>query len=282
MAVRAGDRVQAQIADSRRRTPKERARTKCLPGRSGRNPVTSESQECMEVARIELVPTLAAMAEIYRLPRDGGAASPRFKRYLESVSRVYGLAAYNPMAGPHALETTERLLAIDAEAHALEAAAETANACGHRDPITLALALCAPGAWTDRLATEIEHRTTRRPPFGHGLILHWSREKPTVEQIRREAIAETVRVMAVAVHGRRDSVASLLHREGVAYALGGNPYGPMTGQDERSVGDAVEILGASENLGDMAAILYGDPAATALGWTPIGVDEHGSSPPFSS
>ena len=35
------------------------------------------------MARIQLIPTLATMAEIYRLPREGGAASPRFKRYLE-------------------------------------------------------------------------------------------------------------------------------------------------------------------------------------------------------
>jgi hypothetical protein len=227
------------------------------------------------MAHIELVPTLATMAEIYRLPREGGAASPRFKRYLELVARVYALAAYNPMAGPHALETTDQLLAIDAEAVAFEAASEVANLCGYADTITLAVVLCAPGGWTDRRATEIEHRTTGRPPSGHGLVLHWTRETPTAEQIRREAIAESVRVMAGTLHGRRESVASLLHREGLAYALGGNPYGPVTTEDERAVGDAVEVLGESEAMGDMTAVLYGDAAAAALGWTPVGVGEHG-------
>ena len=78
---------------------------------------------------IQLVPTLATMAEIYRLSREGGAASPRFKRYLELVPRSYGLVAFNPMAGPHALETTEQLLAVNAEAVALEAACEAASLC---------------------------------------------------------------------------------------------------------------------------------------------------------
>jgi len=224
------------------------------------------------MARIQLIPTLATMAEIYRLPREGGAASPRFKRYLELIPSNYALVAYNPMAGPHALETTEQLLAINAEAVAMEAASEAANLCGYPDTIALAVVLCAPGGWTDRLVTEIEHRTAHRLPSGSGLVLHWTRETPTAEQIRREAIAEAVRVMAVATLARPESVRSLLHREGLAYALGGNPYGPVTAEDRHAVGDAVDVLGASD---DMTAILYGDAAAAALGWAPVGVAEHG-------
>src|SRR5688572_8563965 len=227
------------------------------------------------MAHIELIPTLATMAAIYRLPREGGAASPRFKRYLELVPNNYNLVAYNPMAGPHALETTEQLLAVDAEAVAIEAAREAADACDYSGAITLAVVLCAPGGWTNRLTTEIEHRTTHRLADGHGLVLHWTRETPTAEQIRREAIAEAVRVIARAVHGTRESVRRVLHREGMAYALGGNPYGPVTEEDQRVVCDAVEVLGSSEELGDKAGILYGDAAAAALGWTQAGVAEHG-------
>jgi hypothetical protein len=226
------------------------------------------------MAHIELVPTLATMAEIYRLPREGGANSPRFERYLELVPHVYGLAAYNPMAGPHALETTEQLLTVGAEAVALDAASEVATLCRYTDSITLAVVLCAPGGWTDPLATEIEHRTTGRPPSGHGLVLHWTRVTPTTDHIRREAIAEAVRVMAVASLGHKESVATLLHREGLAYALGGNPYGPMTTEDGHAVRDAVEVLGASEAMGDMTAVLYGDAAAVALGWAPLGIGDH--------
>ena len=82
------------------------------------------------MAHIQITPTLATMADIYRLPREGGAASPRFKRYLELIPSNYALVAYNPMAGPHALETTEQLLAVNAEAVAMEAAREAAYLCG--------------------------------------------------------------------------------------------------------------------------------------------------------
>ncbi len=227
------------------------------------------------MAQIQLVPTLATMADIYGLPREGGAASPRFKRYVELVPHHYGLVTYNPMAGPHALETTEQLLDVNAETVAMDAAREAADLCHHRDPITLAVVLCAPGGWTDRLATEVEHRTLHRLPSGHGLILHWTRERPTAEQIRREAIAEAVRVMARAGPGYRASVRSLLCREGLAYALGGTPYGPVTAEDQQAVGDALEVLGLSDTIGDMTAVLYGDAAAAALGWALAGVPEHG-------
>ena len=39
--------------------------------------------------------------------------------------------------------------------------------------------------------------------------------------------------------------------------------------------EAVEILGASEATGDITAVLYGDSAAGALGWTPAGIADHG-------
>jgi hypothetical protein len=133
------------------------------------------------MAKIQLVPTLATMAEIYRLPREGGAGSPRFKRYLELIPSNHGLVAYNPMAGSHALETTEQLLAVNAEAVAMEAASEAASLCDYPDTITLAVVLCAPGQWTNRTATEIEHRTARRMPSGTGLVLHWTRETPTAD-----------------------------------------------------------------------------------------------------
>lgn len=116
------------------------------------------------MAHVQLIPTLSTMAEIYRLPREGGAASSRFKRYLELIPSNHALVVYNPMAGPHALETTEQLLAVNAEAVAMEAASEAANLCGYPDTITLAVVLCAPGGWTDRLVTEIEHRTAHRSP----------------------------------------------------------------------------------------------------------------------
>jgi len=35
------------------------------------------------------------------------------------------------------------------------------------------------------------------------------------------------------------------------------------------------VLGSSEKMADMTAVLYGDRAAAALGWAPVGVAEYG-------
>src|SRR5258708_27449122 len=91
-------------------------------------------------------PTLATMAAIYRLDRAGGPSSPRFRASLARVEYEPGLAAYNPMAGPAALASVERLLELDAEAIAGRRAEEA----------EIAVVVSSPGLWTDRIATEVE------------------------------------------------------------------------------------------------------------------------------
>src|SRR5580765_7885420 len=115
-----------------------------MAGRRPTSPTAGRGTRGSEIAsgtmaRGQIIPALATMAEIYRLPREGGAGSPRFTRYRELIPSNYCLVPYNPMAGPHALETTEQLLAVDAEAVAMEAASEAADRCGYPDKITLAV-----------------------------------------------------------------------------------------------------------------------------------------------
>src|SRR5262245_8498302 len=74
------DRVCAEGTDGHRRGPDCRPRQESLT----RNRRSS-------MAHIEVTPTLAAMADVYRLPREGGAASPRFKRYLELIPATRAL-----------------------------------------------------------------------------------------------------------------------------------------------------------------------------------------------
>ena len=46
---------------------------------------------------VTVVPTLVRIAEIYRLPREGGNASPRFSEYVKHVEHAWGVVAYNPI-----------------------------------------------------------------------------------------------------------------------------------------------------------------------------------------
>lgn len=80
--------------------------------------------------------------------------------------------------------------------------------------------------------------------------------------------------MVGATRERPESVASVLYREGLAYAMGGDPYGPATADSEQTVIDAVDVLGSSQQVSDFTAILYGDAVAANLGWAPAGVGEY--------
>jgi hypothetical protein len=214
------------------------------------------------------------MAEIYSLSRTGGPKSPRFATYKARVEHEWGLSAYNPMAGPPALEAVQHLASLDAETLAAAAAREVSERCQFTDDLTLAIVVASPGMWTDRLATEVQHRTlgNRRPD--HGVILLWVGDSIDVTMVRRESAAETVRTMWTSLHGAATTLPSVLAREGLAYAFSSNPYNAGVIHDHAKVDDAIAVLGDTSTLGDIVAVLYGDPAATALGFTPLGIPEH--------
>ncbi len=191
------------------------------------------------------------MADVYRLSPSGGADSPRFKAYVALAGeRALPVSNYNPMTSKPVLETVEALLAIDAEGIAEELS----------EDLTMFITVATPGMWTDRIATEIEHRL--REPTGQ--ILLWTEEEVTVAAVRRETIAQVVRMRSSA-----RTTYDVAMREGLAYAMSGGE-----GEPDEAVAQALEIVGEEEAIATKAALLYGDEAAKALGFTPLGLRDH--------
>ena len=221
--------------------------------------------------KLIVAPTLARMARIYEQSRSGGRNSPRFAAYLAEAEHHWGLASYNPMAGDAAAVAVSALLALDAELVAAAAAQGALEVCGWSQTITLAVVVATPGMWTDRLATEIRHRTVADRRDAHGEILLWAGDPPAVHTIERESVAEAVRTMWTSLHGPTFTLGAVLAREGLAYAIGRDsaPIGPPNPR----VSEAVDVLGDTSSLGDIVAVLYGDAAAIALGYTPLGLPE---------
>lgn len=231
---------------------------------------------------VTVVPTLARMAEIYRLPREGGNASPRFREYVRHVEHEWGLVAYNPMAGDAAAAAVDHLIALDAETVAGDAASAVAATAHHDSPITLAVIVRSAGMWTDRIATVVQDRTAAAPSRpGHGLVQLWSREPISSSQLRVESAAECARIVWHAQHGPATTVKAVLAREGFAYATAARrmdealPYGAATPIDHATVDAALELLGDSREQSDSASVLFGDVVATAMGWTPLGIPDDG-------
>lgn len=224
---------------------------------------------------VAIAPTLAHMERIYALSRQGGRRSARFAAYLAQVEHLWGLASYNPMAGDTAAATVDALRTLDAERVVLDAAEQAVERCEWTETLTLAVVVATPGLWTDRLATEVRHRTVGDRRAGHGEVLMWATEAQEVAAIERESVAEAVRTMWTALHGPTLSLHAVLAREGMAYALArmlakAHTGNARVGNDPRVL-DAIEILGDTRTLGDIVAVLYGDEAAGVLGYAPLGI-----------
>jgi len=237
---------------------------------------------------IHIAPTLATMAEMYRLSREGGPRSERFRAYVGHVEHEWGIVAYNPMAGDPALRAVEQLIDLDAEPLTARAARTVAERCEYDGPITLAVVVRSRGMWTDRVATEIELRASPvTAPTGRGIVTLWAGEPADEPLVSREAIAETVRVMSTARHGSARTLVEILWREGLAYALAADLvplsegeaasiqpdslWAPATEADTLAVSTAIEVLGDSTSLGEITSVLLGDSSAETMGWPALGI-----------
>ena len=220
--------------------------------------------------RVTVVPTLAVMAELYRLPKDGGAESSRFAAYVRHAATTWGMSSYNPMAGPHAAESVAALLALDAEGAAFRAATAAARELGWEDEATLAVVVLSPGMWTDRLANGVERIAAAERVAGKGQVVFWTREPVTEADVVREARAELARVAWTTQHGRATTLRAVLEREGLARAIG-DVAGPASEEPWGAVAEMVTRDGALAGLDRVAPVLFGDAVADTLGWTPRGL-----------
>ncbi len=232
--------------------------------------------------RITVIPTLAHMAAVYALPRDGGAASPRFRAYTEAAASVWGLSACNPMAGPHAAAAVQALLALDAERLVAEAAADTAARLEAHTviarcavPLRLAVAVLSAGLWTDRVTTDSLHRTHGDGGWHRGLVPCWAHEPITAPLLHAQAARETARVLWESVHGPARSVRAVLAREGIAEALAHAAPAVIENEADDAAWEALAVLGESTALADVVGVLLGDAVAEAHGWRPVGVAAEG-------
>ena len=220
-------------------------------------------------AHITLIPTLEAMAGVYRLPTEGGPSSARFRAYVSTMlDNGVPAAGYNPMTSKPVGETIDALLAIDAEAIAADAVREHARLLALDGDLVFFVTVGTPGIWTNRATTEVEHRLAPTNwSGGPGSILLWTGEDVSEAVVVREAVAQLVRAAWMGVHWTPPVTASeAAGQEGIAYALSGTP-----GRRSASVADAIEIVGPDPALATKAALLYGDQLAAEMGFLPLGL-----------
>ena len=214
---------------------------------------------------VRVTPTLERMATVYRLSKDGGNRSPRFVGYVDAAKHGAPISGYNPMTSKPVLATIDALIVMRAEARVEAIANETATQLAFLDDVSMHITIAAPGMWTDRLATDVHHRLAANDPRA---LLWWYDDALSVERLEAEAIAHTVRMVTTLRDGAPASLRAAVAQEGAAGAMSG-----AAGCFDRGAAEALTVLGGDSSLAAMVAFLYGDAAAVAMGFLPLGLGD---------
>ncbi len=203
------------------------------------------------------------MAEVYSKSTRGGVTSDRFRAYVEAGRCGLPVHGYNPMTSEPVLETIEALIGVDAEARLHEVANRAAGSLGHDQHSVMYLTVATPGMWTDRLATEVEHRLLAKQP---GSAVLWVGEPIEPAALDAEFAAQTVRRVHHCWFGAPRTLASAVRQEGLAGA-----YAGVVGQAHPGAAEVLEVLADDSTFATQVAFMYGDDAASVMGFSALGV-----------
>ena len=226
--------------------------------------------------QIELVPTLALMRDLYRMPRD----MARFHRYIEAMTNADGslalpLSGFNPMGRDHVAEAVDHLVAIDAEVVVTRAAEEAARrlALG-RGAYRVALVVSDDigGMWTERTNAEATARFNRRGASLAGWVVptFWTSDRPTAAAIEAEMIAEIYRTIALETESDERALSAVMRIEGRALRFAGASPGLGRAEIERAR-TTLDPLGERGEWPVIITAMFGDEVAQQYGYEPLGL-----------
>lgn len=229
---------------------------------------------------IDVLPLLAAQRRLLDTPR--GFA--RFREYLATMLDASGeialpLSAFNPMAKAHVTERLDTLLALDAEGVLRDCLASGLA----RLPVP-AGRWCAgwvvvddaQGGWTDRFLTDADLWFDRMGEVKRGFMVaySWTGDPVTLAELRAEALTTLYRTLFKARHGPPATLRGMLTLAGLTARFAGLRY-PL---DADALAAARVIVTAhldTTSFPIQFACLYGDEAARAVGYPPLGVPPRG-------
>jgi hypothetical protein len=228
---------------------------------------------------VSYVPVLPTLRELYAQPRS----MDRFRAYIAQLTGgtddvVLPIGQANPMARDQALDAVNRLIALGADGAGAEAADEAARRLA-RIPLTseikatIVVADDAGGGWTNRHTTEamvrFPGRGALKRPFATALA--WTSESPGVDELRAEVLAAIYRVAFQQQLRLPTTLGGMLQQEGLA-ARFANQLPTLTPE---ALDQARRLLAGLDRerapYPTIFAALYGDAAATALGYPALGL-----------
>jgi hypothetical protein len=186
------------------------------------------------------------------------------------------LVAMNPMAGAHAVERLDALLAIRADAAGAAAAEEAAAVLGDavgEFRIALVVADDVRGAWTHRASAELAHRRGETALAKRGWLtgILWASERYEPADVREEVLTTIHRAAHIARRGPPRTLRQLLIQEGNAMRMAGARNPVLEPQAFVRARDVLRPHLDRDDQGAFIAALFGDAAARELGHEPLGL-----------
>ena len=250
------------------------------------SPIREKSSEHQLTLRLNFTVNLehVPLLQLQRDWCDGPRGAERFKEYIRTLrgstfdDMELPLSAFNPMAKQHVPDLLDEYIALGAE----DAAAETveqqhSNAALQTDGsfrVALVLADDAHGGWTNRIATEFEHRFNDRAYHRRGWAcgLLWTSEPASLDSVRETVTSAIWRAHVVQQHGWPRTLAGMMHQAGCVATNAGCAVKPEYDLEELEyTRTVIEPFRESEKKSDQIACLFGDAAAKELGYQPLGL-----------
>ncbi len=223
------------------------------------------------------MPLLATQRALYAL-------SPGPERFAAYLAQVRGgtepLAALNPMGKAHCAMLLDAYLALDADAVARERLATRAAVVRDRDEAlraSLVLVDDAHGGWTHRTTCELAARweplAFRRRTDWLTVPL-WTSAPAIHESLHTALDLSFFRTVYALRHGAPTHLRALLRQEGWAMVRAGVVFPPRTDADLADTRSILEPHAHTDATPVLVAALFGDAAAAALGYRPLGLAEN--------
>ena len=229
---------------------------------------------------LEFVPLLQIQRDLYRMPRGW----ERFRAYLETLvdpetkDLKLPLSAMNPMGKDHVPALLDQYLAFDADGLAARAVAEAESRLSNVEgefKVTLVIVDDAMGGWTNRYSNELTARSGSKPLHKRGWITGtlWTSETPSEQAIREETLTAVYRAAHIQQHGFAATMREIMAQEGYVMAMAGCSKPSL---DEVELEYTRAVIAPNLDTKDYPIVitsLFGDVAAAALGYSPLGLSE---------
>lgn len=228
--------------------------------------------------KLRYVPLL----EIQRKLCAGDRSRERFQQYIDTMRGAthddmeLPLSAFNPMAKGHVAKLLDQYLEMGADEIAEQAVGLAASKLGHVSGefrVALVIADDAEGGWTNRYATEFDHRFDSRAYLRRGWTtgLLWTSELPNADQIHRETLSAVFRAVYVCEHGLPKTVAQMLAQSQYIATNCGTDAPEYRAEELRRIRMLIQPHLESRIKAHQIACLFGDDAALQLGYKPLGL-----------